>query len=85
MLWPTDIIVYVAMMINIFILLMLSSGHMPTVSENENKVHVRGICRRRMMLSSYMHSRKWTGKLNNLGKEPILLMDRAHALGFRSV
>ena len=61
------------------------------IAEKENKVKRKraswriGICKSKMVLSTYMHSLDWTGYLRKIGCEPITTSCKFHKLGIKGM
>ena len=80
------LLVYWVLVIYTWMLLILSSVKMKRCQlrrTKKMKTDLCGYCRHKMILSSYMHSRAWTGYLTKIGREPVTITSKVHSLGIK--
>ena len=84
---PTKILIYIGIVMKTVIWIILSSVYSNAIPFSKRS-HFRkyfGYCRRKMILSTYMHSLEWTGFLKKLNQEPILMTDTIHSTGLKGL
>ena len=81
------LLLYMGIVIKTAIQLILSSIYCKKVhlSKKGRFREPSGYCRRKMILSAYMHSWEWTGYLKKLNREPILMADKIHSIGLKGL
>ena len=77
------LVIYVGFVINTMTWMILSRANRISLRKRNRYQKRVGYCRRKMILSAYMHSWEWTGFLRKLNREPILMIDNIHRISMK--